>query len=148
MGNSQSRKPYAATIKDIPYKSYIIQIDLYNLSLARINKLLLLTSSQEWLSLVMSDACEEQFDILIGNITTYDSAKLVSDIAYKIKADINGFDKLFVSWRSVPVDSENLALAIGLRLNVLYNKLKIDLLAGDKISPSSNVSLSHSLYRV
>ena len=48
MGNSQSRKPYAATIKDIPYKSYIIQIDLYNMPLARINKLLLLTSSHEW----------------------------------------------------------------------------------------------------
>jgi hypothetical protein len=145
MGNSQSRKPYAATIKDIPYKSYIIQIDLYNMSLARINKLLLLTSSQEWLSLVMSDACEEQFDILIGNITSCDNVKVVSDITYKIKADVNGFDKLFVSWRSVPVDTENLALAIGRRLNVLYNKLKIDLLVRDKISPSSNVLLSHSL---
>ena len=82
----------------------------------------------------MSDACGDPLDIMMGNSTHY--MPIVSDVSCRIKIQKDLIPKLVVTWSSIPVDIDNLALVIGGRLAGVCLKNKIDLAAFEKVCPA------------
>jgi hypothetical protein len=122
------------TTPNPPERLYTIQIQLNNITSWRKNRILQITTSNGWLSSVMSDACGDPLDIMMGNSTNY--TPNVSDVSCKIKIQKDLIPKLVVRWSSIPVDIDNLALVIGGRLAGVCLKNKIDLAAFEKVSPA------------
>ena len=128
-----------------PSTKYAIEITLRDISIYRRQKVVQVLVSPRWLQTLMTDADKDTIDILIGNSNISQVIPEVSDISYKLHRKDAQTIKIVVSWRSIPVKLDNLALAIGVHFNDMCGHQKIDLLAWPNDSPALNAPDSYSL---
>jgi len=146
MGVSSSKKKMLAPSS--PSTMYSIGIPLRDVPINKRAKLIHLVSSSKWLSTIMQDANKDILDIFIGSREAVEDFPEVIVTKCIIEVADRSNIKILLTWRSFPVNVENLALAFGVQLCELCGYQKIDLRMWDNSSPVSNVSVPYSLSTV
>jgi hypothetical protein len=126
--------------------TYTITIPMKKTMANKKARIIATATSSGWLGSLMQEACKDPLDILIGIAEGIHPLPEIADVIHYVDIVDKNNIKLVVSWRSIPVKLDNLALAIGVHLYQYCSQQKIDLMASDNLSPASNVSVPHPYY--